>query len=255
MPGSQEVASPLPPALLRSPRGVRRKPGTLGLLLVGRILTAPVLAVAAALTGLVVLDAMVAVLIPAQPARIVGLSTDPKGRGGVAYYVEYELDRSGFIGRDEAQPLEYQTFYVGQAVKARVLHLGQLGYSVLDRSLESYVGHRLILWLGALFALAIGGVLFYAIWLMPWRSHWLARHGKATFGAVVSKSIFHGGRRQVFFTLTYQFKAMGTLQSRRIRISSQRFDSSGIKDLVIILFDPKRPVRSIVYDYCDFIVS
>jgi len=53
---SQKTGSPMPQALLRSPRMVRRKPGTLGPLLLGRILTAPVLAVFAGLLGFVVLE-------------------------------------------------------------------------------------------------------------------------------------------------------------------------------------------------------
>ena len=140
-------------------------------------------------------------------------------------------------------------------MKAHVIHLGPLGYSALDRSLGAYARYRKILWFGAAFAMAIGGVLFYAIWLLPWRSRWLTRNGKATFGAVVEKTIVHGMRRHLYFTLTYQFKALGSLWAHRIRISPQRYDSAGVKDLVVVVFDPARPSRNIVYDYCDFIAS
>jgi hypothetical protein len=176
-------------------------------------------------------------------------------RRGPAYYIQYQFDRSGFTGRDEARPDEYQAFHVGQPVNAHLIHLGSLGYSALDRSLAAYARNRMIAWFSAAFAFAIGWLLFYAIWLLPWRSHWLTQHGHATFGAIIEKSIVHGPRRHLAFTLTYQFKALGTLWSRRIRISSQRYDSAGVKDLVIILFDPARPSRNIVYDYCDFIAS
>ena len=247
--------SPIPTALLRSPRRVRRKPGTLGPLLLGRILTAPVLAVCAALLAVVVLDPIVVFLLPAQSARIVGLRRVSETHRGTADHIEYRFDRSGFIGIDVVLPEEYQAFRVGQAVKAHVIHLGPLGYSALDRSMGDYVRYRKILWFGAAFALAIGGVLFCAVWLLPWRSHWLLRYGKATFGAVVEKTIVHGGRRHFYFTLTYQFKALGSLQARRISISPRRYDSTDVKDLVVILFDPGHPSRNIVYDYCDFIVS
>jgi len=252
---SQTVDSPIPRALLRSPRRVRRKPGTLGPLLLGRILTAPLLAVFAALLAFVVLEPIVVFLLPAQPAHVVGQWQEFKVRRGIAYCIKYQFDRSGFIGRDGVLPGEYQAFEVGQAVKAHLIHLGPLGYSALDRSLKAYARYRMILWFGALFALAIGGVSFYAIWLLPWRSQWLTQHGRATFGAVVEKSIVHGRRRHLYFTLTYQFKAQGNLWARSIHISPQRYDSAGVKDLVIILFDPARPNRNIVYDYCDFIAS
>jgi hypothetical protein len=247
--------SPIPPALLRSPRIVRRKPGTLGVVLLGRILTAPLLAVSVALLALVILEPIVVFLLPAQPARVVGLWRDPKARHGMAYYVQYKFDRSGFIAHDQVMPDEYQALQVGQGVKAHVIRLGQLGYSVLDRSPRAYAHHRMIAWFGALFASAIGGVLFHAMWLSPWRSRWLARYGKATFGAVVAKSILQGGRRHLFFTLTYQFKVLGKLRARLIRISGQQYDSIGVTDLVIVLFDPARPSRNIVYDYCDFVAS
>jgi len=250
-----KVDSPIPRALLRSPRKVRRKPGTLGPVLLGRILTAPVLVAIAALLGLVVLEPIVVFLIPAQPAKVVGQWRDFKARRGTGYYIEYQFDRSGFIGRDQVLPDEYRGLQVGQAVKAHVIHLGPLGYSALDRSLKAYAHYRMIFWFAASFGLAIGGVLFYAIWLTPWRAYWLARQGQATFGAVVEKNIVHSGRRHFHLTLRYQFKAMGNLQARSIRVSSWRFDSAGVKDLVIILFDPKRPSRNIVYDYCDFVAS
>jgi hypothetical protein len=252
---SQAVDSPIPRALLRLPRIVRRKPGTLAPLLLGRILTAPVLAAFAFLLGLVVLEPIVVFLLPARPARIVRQWCEFKARRGTAYYIEYQFDRSGFTDRDEVLPDEYNAFSVRQTVKAHLIHLGPLRYSALDRSLAAYARYRMILWFGALFALAIGGVLFYAIWLLPWRSYWLTRHGHATFGAVVEKSIVHGRRRHLYFTLTYQFNALGTLQAQRIRVSPQRYDSAGIKDLVIILFDPARPSRNMVYDYCNFIAS
>jgi hypothetical protein len=256
---SQTVDSPLPPALLRSPRMVHRKPGTLGPLLLGRILTAPVLAVCAALLGLVILESIVVFLVPAQPARVVALSRDSKARGASRYYIEYQFDGSGFTVRDEVLPAEYQAFQVGQAVKAHVIHLGPLGYSALDRSPGAYAHYRMILWVGTLFALVIGGVLFYAIWLLPSRSRWLARHGEATFGTVVDKNLLGCGgccgRRRSSCTLTYRFNSQGTPRARRILISPQRYDSAGVKDQVIVLFDPARPSRNIVYDYCDFIAS
>jgi hypothetical protein len=255
MRGSEEVDSPMPRALLRSPRMVRRKQGTLALLVIGRILTAPILAVTAALLAFVMLEPIVAFLLPAQSARIVGQWRDDKARGGSVFYIEYQFDRTGYVGRDEVLPGEYRTFSVGQAVKAHLIRLGPLGYSLLDRSFRTYARDRMIVWFAAAFALAIGSVLFFAIWFLPWRSHWLARNGSATFGAVVAKSIFYGGRRQYSFTLTYQFKVHGQLYARRIRISSHRYDSALVADLVIVLFDPKRPARNIVYDYCDFIAS
>jgi hypothetical protein len=247
---SSPVKSPIPRALLRSPREVCRKRGTLGPLLLGRILTAPVLVATVAFLSLAAFEPIVVFLLPAQPARIVAL-----GRRGAAYYVEYQFDKSGFTGRDEVLPIEYEAFQVGQPSKAHLFHIGPLGYSALDRSPRAYARYRMILWFGDAFGLAIGGVLFYAIWLLPWRSHWLARNGVATFGAVVEKREIHNGRRHHQFTLTYQFKTTGTLRARRIRISPQRYDSSDVKDLVIILFDPARPNRSIIYDYCDFIAS
>ncbi len=252
---SQAVDSPIPRVLLRSPRTARRKPGTLGPLLLGRILTTPVLAVCVALLGLVVIEPIVVFLLPAQPARIVGQWHEFSGRRGTAYYVEYKFDPSGFTGRDQVLPDEYAAFAVGQTVLAHVIHLGPVGYSALDRSPRGYAHYRMIAWLGASFAAAIGGVCFYGLWLLPWRSNWLARYGVATFGAVVEKRVFHDHRRHLHFTLTYQFKAQGILRAQRIRISPQRYDSTDVKDLLIILFDPKRPSRSIVYDYCDFVAS
>jgi hypothetical protein len=245
----------MPRALLRSPRTLRRKRGTLGPLLLGRISTAPVLAVCAATIAFALLDPIVVFLFPAQPAHVIGQRRSYKPHRGISFDIEYQFDQSGFIGQDDVLPSEYQTFHIGQSISAHLIHLGPLDYSTLDRSARAYARNRSILWFGATFALAIGGVLFYAIWLLPWRSHWLAKNGHAAFGAVVEKSIVHGSRRHLFFTLTYQFKASGILHANRIRVNSHRYDSADVQDLVIILYDPARPTRNIVYDYCNFLAS
>jgi hypothetical protein len=252
---TKDVDSPIPLPLLKSPRTVRRKPGTLGLLLFGRIITAPFLAVAVVLLALGFFEPILLFVIPAQPAHILKQWQVYKDRVGVSNYVEYRLDRSGFTARDQLLPEEYRALNVGDPIKAHAIHVGPLGYAALDRPPAKYFRYRMILYFSAAFAVAIAGVMYYAIWLLPWRSRWLAKNGKATFGAVVSKGIYQGGRRYIAFRLTYQFKAMGELYARRIQINPQRYDSANIKDLVIILFDPKRPSRSIVYDYCDFVVS
>jgi hypothetical protein len=252
----QSVDSPIPAVLLRCPRGVRRKPGTLVPLLIGRILTAPLLVACVGLLAVAIVDPIVVFLVPAQAAHINRMWMVSEGRRGTTDHIEYQFDQSGFVGSDEVLPAEFAALQVGQAVRGHVIHLGPVGYSALDRSAGAYARNRRILWFVTGFALAMSAVLFYALWLVPWRSRWLTRHGKATFGAVVEKSIIsHGNRRHFYFTLTYQFKALGELKRKQIRISPQRFDSAGVKDLVIILFDPKRPGRNIVYDYCDFLAT
>jgi hypothetical protein len=248
----QETDSPIPRVLLRAPRSVRRKPGTLGLLLFGRVLTAPLLACCVALTAFVILEPII-FMVPAQAARVVRLWSEFRAHEGTSFYIRYRFDRSAFIGQCEVLPEEYRNFQVGQAVNAHLVHLGVLGYSVLGRSLSAYAHFRMILWFGAFFGAAIGAVVFYAVWILPWRSHWLTQNGKATFGAVVEKSMILGARRHFYFTLKYQYKAFGVLWARRINISPQRFDAAGEKDLIIILFDPARPSRNIIYDYCDFV--
>jgi hypothetical protein len=251
----EAVDSPIPAALRRRPRGVRRKPGTLGPLLLGRILSAPILIISMGLIGYAMVDPIVAFVVAREPAHITRLWTVFEGHLGMSDHVEYRLDRSGFVGREEVLPAEYDALRAGQAVDVHAIHLGSTGYSLLDRSWGAYARSRKLLWFAAAFGLAIGGVLFHAIWWMPARIRRLARTGKATFGAIVEKTIVHGNRRYFYFMLTYQFKADGILQARRIRISPQRYESADIKDLVIILFDPKRPGRNIVYDYCDFVAN
>ena len=252
----QEVqkVSPIPRAFLRSPRRVLRKPGTCVPFLLGRILTAPVLAISAALAGVVVLEPIVVFLLPAQPARLLRQWRETKVRGGTDYWIEYQFDRSGFVGHSRVPQEQYQALHVGQPLMAHLIHIGPLGYSALDRTAADYARGRMILWFGTLFALLIGGIFYYEFWLLPSRAHWLMHHGEVTFGAVVEKRISHS-QRHFSCSLTYQFKAAGALRARRIRISPQRYDATGVKDLVIILFDPRRPKRNIVYDYCNFVVS
>ncbi len=252
MPRTQEKASPtahLPPP----PRRVRRRRGRLSILILGRLLTFPFVAVAAALAIYVLFDAAVMFLFPAEPAQIVDLWRDFKPHRGTQFYVKYRTTGTGFTGTDEALLQEFLGFRVGQPVKAHVFYFGHRGYSLLDRSALHYARYRMITWFCTLFVGAIGWVLFYGIWLMPWRSRWLARWGEATFGAVTEKKIVHTNRRLLYCSLTYQFKVNGILRAHRIRISPQQYDAIAVADLVTILFDPRRPNRNMVYDYSDYI--
>ncbi len=226
----------------------------MGPLLLGRILSAPFVAAAIALCAAAMIEPLI-FLLPAQPARIERLWSQFKARRGTFYFATYRLERSGFEAVDELMPAEYFSLRIGQRVQAHALHLGSVGYSALHRSVAAYARSRVGLWVNAAFALPIGLLLFHAIWLMPWRTLWLVKHGQATFGAVVQKSVIFGvgGRRQMFFTLTYQFKAFNVLRARKISIHPQRYDSAGVKDLVVVLFDPRCPSRNIVYDYCNFV--
>jgi len=246
--------SPIPPALARNPRAVRRKPGTLGVLILGRVLSAPILVAFALVIAFTLLEPVVVFLVPAQPARVLRLWVDYQPRRGTTYDVAYRFERSGFVAREIMFPDEFEQLRDGQLINAHLVRIGGLGYAALDRSLRAYARNRMILWFGSFFAAAVGGVLGYAIWFLPWLSHRLAQTGQATFGAIVAKSIYRTGRGQLSFTLTYQYKAKGRLMACRIRINPHRYDSAAVKDLVIVLFDPNRPSWSIVYDYCNFVV-
>lgn len=253
MPGTQEKDS-LTARLPRPPRRIRRRRGRLSILILGRVLTAPFVAVAAALAIYVLCDAAVMFLFPAEPAQIVDLWRDFKPHRGTQFYVKYRTTGTGFTGTDNALLQEFLGFHIGQPVKAHVFYFGRNnGYSLLDRSTLHYARYRMITWFCALFMGAIGWVLFYGIWLMPWRSRWLARWGEATFGAVTEKKIVHTNRRLLYCSLTYQFKVNGILRAHCIRISPQQYDAIAVGDLVTILFDPWRPNRNMVYDYCDYI--
>jgi hypothetical protein len=250
---TQETTSPSTRAVPAPPRIVRRKPGTLGIYVIGRILSAPLMAVAIALAALVVLEPVVAFLFPPEAAHIVAQWRQFEARHGLVCYVKYQLDLSRFVGRDEVLFSEFSDYRVGTAVKAHVFHFGPTGYSILDRSIRNYARNRAILWFCASFLTAIAWVLFHALWFIPWRNRELVRFGRATYGAVVEKHLHHGSRRLISCALIYQFKVKGVLRMQRLRVAPQRFDDARLGELVIICFDPFRPSRSIVYDYCDFI--
>jgi hypothetical protein len=249
---SREAPSPVTRALPPAPRTVRRRRGTLSVFLIGRVLTGPLIAAAFGALAFIVLEPMI-FLLPAQPAHVIGMWRQFEARHGFAYYIQYQLDHTKFITRDEVLPAEFLAFHIGQEVKAHVLRFGPSRYSVLDRTFAAYARYRMIVWFCAAMGLAISLTLFHALWLCPWRTRRLVQSGRATYGAVIEKRCLYGSRRTVSCALTYQFKAYGVLRARCIRVAPQRFDSARLGDLVVIVFDPARPNRSVLYDYCDFV--
>ncbi len=146
MPGTQEKDS-LTARLPRPPRRIRRRRGRLSILILGRVLTAPFVAVAAALAIYVLCDAAVMFLFPAEPAQIVDLWRDFKPHRGTQFYVKYRTTGTGFTGTDNALLQEFLGFHIGQPVKAHVFYFGRNnGYSLLDRSTLHYARYRMITW-------------------------------------------------------------------------------------------------------------
>lgn len=94
-------------------------------------------------------------------------------------------------------------------------------------------------------------------WLRRWKHHALVRDGRFAPGVVVEKS-YHRTRGGEVFSLRYQFCAgpEGVAQAEgSMWVEKDEYESVGQGDAVAVVYDPRKPARSIIYRSADYEVS
>jgi hypothetical protein len=155
---------------------------------------------------------------------------------------------------------EYESLSVAEGAHTRV-------GDKLDGRAAALLGHALflrtsldirsdLLGLGTWSLLWNGFVwtVMYIIWVVPIRGRLLAKNGPAAPGVITSRKEKRG--RGSTYTLFYTFRtAAGHLVRAKsdVRLEGYRAAYEGAP--VTVIYDPRKPTRSLPYEFSDFIVA
>jgi hypothetical protein len=195
------------------------------------------------------------------PARVTKVWSEPRPRGpshhvAVAYrYEDAEYTQKLTVGKAEAQALK-----VGDTLPVEVLAESP------DRACLYYEHYPFwfVTILCCVFALgptAAVGKCLWNLYVTPWKLRRLLRHGEATAGVVVDKQATRG--RPPTYVLTYQFQpparpweggdsASPPAVKASMKVYSDDFLGCQVGDPVLVVYDPARPRRSVIYRYADY---
>ncbi len=107
------------------------------------------------------------------------------------------------------------------------------------------------LWLMVLFWNGVLSVFVYSLYLVPLRQRRLVSRGQPTLGEVTSSQTVHVGRGRLQREVRYAYRAQGSDGVDQLIESRARIDPSGneprVGDTLTVLYDPRRPRRSVPY--------
>ena len=111
-----------------------------------------------------------------------------------------------------------------------------------------------LIWGVALPALFWNGIMFaffYAMCLSPLRQRRLLRDGQAVMGQITGKKVRKG--KSTGYELTYIYpRPDGYAQTRTMEVRKGDYDLANAGDEVLVFYNPSRPKRSVIYEYCQY---
>ena len=154
----------------------------------------------------------------------------------------------------------YAAHKEGQAIPLRVLPWSPLAHWVRLPG-ASPGASVLAMWFGAVFWNGIMSIFLYMVWVRPWLQWRLVRWGELTSGIVrdVRSTPQKGGG--LSYTIRYEYASSPTLNepeqlyTRSASSNSTAAATVKVGDVVTVLYDPKRPKRSVPYLFADFEVK
>jgi hypothetical protein len=184
------------------------------------------------------------------PGRVVDFKTVTSSKGAVSYHVTYLYSEDGQTVTDTSQVGhdEYAHLTRGDVLPVHAVNFFGHHFSELDRTPGDFARQRFFLWPFTLIWLGMIS-LFY---LAPLRSKHLVRDGEPILGKVTGKDLSHN-KNTTNYRLAYTFTPMGgQAVATRMLVRRQFYDQANVGDEVVIVFDPNKPKRSVIYQYCDY---
>jgi hypothetical protein len=197
------------------------------------------------------------------PGVVTSLNTSRGKRGALNYHVHYSYAVGGanYSDSDSVKSDEYNSTRVGQPCTVRVL--ASLPWALPQRQSSKNPWLMLPLFLvAALFWNAILCVFLWVAWIGPWQIRRLLKYGVPVAGQVKSKTQTRGSKGSMIYQIEYVYQptvddqpgdASNQLLNKKMTISAKDFISAQQEQVVTVLFDPKKPKRSIVYDFADYV--
>jgi hypothetical protein len=200
--------------------------------------------------------------------------TEHQGKkGSVSYTLDYAVGVGGaeYPGQVALTAAEYTTLGEGDAVTVRLLTwLPQYGHWPRVQS-YSPLGNVASWWGICLFWNGILSVFVWQFYILPWLLWWLVRYGRPTRGVVRSVNSWTGKGGVRYYRITYEYTSdpieveaggaysgsgtAGPPHTRTIQSAAPEAATVQVGDVLTVLYDPRRPQRSLLYRFADYQVS
>jgi hypothetical protein len=109
-------------------------------------------------------------------------------------------------------------------------------------------------WLAALIAAIVNGVaslIFYYVWIVPWRQKLLVRDGKPVAGQIVKMHSTSG--KTTSYYLDYEFDHPGLgVRTATLMVQSESWHRAQVGEPVTVLCYAHRKRPTVIYEYGDF---
>jgi hypothetical protein len=188
-----------------------------------------------------------------------------RSKSGPTYEVRYtfRIDETSYEASSSVNAAEFAALLEGTVVAVRVIPF--LPHARPQLVAAGTNGHWAETGGLVFFATFWNGIMSVALWslyIAPWRLRGLVRHGTPTLGRITDKNIQHG-KKQTTYVVNYEYEvprqddeglatdAIETLQGK-MNVRSQDYGLISILDQATVLYDPKRPGRSVLYPYGDY---
>ncbi len=186
-------------------------------------------------------------------------SSSRKGKSHHVYYL-YTVDGINYTGNDTVGADEYATTKVGQPCIVRVI-------PALPKIQPQRITSRSP-WMEAakffLMALVWNGLLSLFVWLAwiaPWRIRRLLKWGVPVAGQIALKRQIKGSKGGMAYQVDYVFmpsaddqpdESANRLTTGKMTISVKDYNAAEQGQVVTVLYDQRKPKRSIVYDFAEY---
>ena len=196
------------------------------------------------------------------PGAVVKKSERRGSKGKWFYTVDYEYMVAGRLhtGQVSVNADEYRQVAEGDRFSVRALESApdsEPWPRLPGQHPLANVGGK---WLMALFWNGLLSLFVWGVYVRPWRLRQLIRWGRPTTGIVRTAEFFHR-KGSKWHQLTYEYAAAaddgGELAVYTRKMSSPPALAAGAKsgDLVTVLYDPRKPRRSLIYKFSDYRVG
>ncbi len=184
---------------------------------------------------------------PIVTGHVIDMTTREGSKGGRTYLVTYEFTDSGSVYTDTqtVSGKVYDELYDGAAIPVNTMVVGSHRFEKIHVSMGEYFKES-PLWFVAIF---LGGLMLWA-----WRRtrvvlYGVVRDGEATIGIIESKKTYrtrHGRTYYVRYQFTDSQKCLRT--GRRMNVKKGDYEELQQGDRVVVVFDPGKPSRSLIYE-------
>jgi hypothetical protein len=116
------------------------------------------------------------------------------------------------------------------------------------------------IWLFALFWNGILSIFVWTVYLRPWRNRCLVRYGQPTQG-IIREVKAQSGKGSTRYRITYEYAVPsldgtdGQVHSGKTSTTRKEGAYASVGNLVTVLYDPRKPWRSVIYKYCEYRVK